>query len=132
MPTEDESVPGFTDVFFCPILVNDLAGLLLQMLERGLSGLHHVTGSERISEYEFGRSVARAFEVNHGRVVPALAAEANLKARRPLDTSLSTEKIRQAMGFHVPDVGAGLRSFRALYEEGYPQRIKRYVTSVVA
>src|SRR5206468_3889008 len=41
---EAEYVPGFTDVIFCPILVNDLASVLLQMLERGLNGLYHVTG----------------------------------------------------------------------------------------
>jgi dTDP-4-dehydrorhamnose reductase len=29
---------GFTDVFFCPLLVNDLAQVLLKMLEKDLSG----------------------------------------------------------------------------------------------
>jgi dTDP-4-dehydrorhamnose reductase len=129
---EDERVPGFTDVIFCPMLVNDLAELSLQMLDRRMSGLYHVTGSERISKYEFGRCVAMAFGIDPGRVVPALAVEANLGARRPLDISLNTEKVRQAVGFQMPGVEAGLRSFRALYANGYPQLLKSYSTSVVA
>ena len=40
---QDERVPGFTDITFCPMLVNDLADVLLQMMDRRLSGLYHVS-----------------------------------------------------------------------------------------
>ncbi|MBN1454519.1 MAG: SDR family oxidoreductase, partial [Anaerolineales bacterium] len=48
-------VPGFTDVFFCPLLVNDLAKILLDMLQAQLNGLYHVVSSQAISKYDFGR-----------------------------------------------------------------------------
>jgi dTDP-4-dehydrorhamnose reductase len=129
---EKERVPGFTDVIFCPMLVNDLADVLLQMLDRRLSGLYHVTGSEKISKYEFGRSVATSFDLDPGKVVPSRVGDSSLKARRALDLSLDTKKIRQAVGFEMPGVEAGLRRFRALYGDGYPQELKSFLTGAAA
>ncbi len=125
---EGKQVPGFTDVHFSPMLVNDLAGILLAMLDRGLTGLYHVVGSERISKYEFAGRVATTFGFERGRVVPTRLAEANLRAPRPRDVSLSTEKIRLALGRPMPDVDSGLRRFRALRESGYPKQLKSYLT----
>jgi dTDP-4-dehydrorhamnose reductase len=129
---EEEQVPGFTDVTFCPMLANDLAVLLLQMVNRRLSGLYHVTGSEKISKYEFGRRVVAAFGLDPSRVVPARVVDTNLKARRPLDISLNTEKVCQVMGLKMPGVEEGIRSFHALHDHAYPQQIKRFLTGAAA
>jgi len=129
---EEERVPGFTDITFCPMLVNDLAEVLWQMLERRLSGLYHVTGSEKISKYEFGRRVATTFGLDPGKVVPTRVRDASLKARRPLDISLNTNKVCQALGSEMPDVDAGLRRFHALYAAGYPRQLKSYLTGAAA
>ena len=127
---KQKQVPGFTDVTFCPMLVNDLAEVLFKMLDQQLSGIYHVVGSERISKYEFGRRVAMAFGLDPRKVVATAAAEANLKARRPLDISLCTEKVRQALGVAMPNVEAGLSRFQTLYREGYPQQLRSYLTGV--
>jgi dTDP-4-dehydrorhamnose reductase len=47
-------VMGFTDVFFCPLLVNDLAHILLKMLSLRLYGLYHAVSSHCLSKYQFG------------------------------------------------------------------------------
>jgi dTDP-4-dehydrorhamnose reductase len=124
-------VPGFTDAYFAPLLANDLAELILTMLDRGLSGLYHVVGSERISKYEFARSLARAFGQPMDRVVPTKVGEARLKARRPLDTSLNTHKIAKDLGYSMPDVQSGLCRFRELHENGYRQRLNACWTGEV-
>jgi dTDP-4-dehydrorhamnose reductase len=129
---QEQQVPGFTDVTFCPMLANDLAVVLMQMVKRRLSGLYHVTGSEKISKYEFGRRVVAAFGLDPSRVVPARVEDTNLKARRPLDISLNTEKVCQAMGLKMPGVEEGIRSFHALHEHGYPQKIKSFLTGAAA
>jgi dTDP-4-dehydrorhamnose reductase len=129
---EEKQVPGFTDVTFCPMLANDLAVSLLQMVNHRLSGVYHVTGSEKISKYEFGRRVVTAFGFDPGKVMPSKVVDANLQARRPLDTSLNTKKICQAMGLKIPGVEEGIRSFHALHDSGYPQQIKRFLTGAAA
>jgi dTDP-4-dehydrorhamnose reductase len=122
-----KDVPGFTDVYFSPILANDLAEILLAMLDHSLSGVYHVVGAERTSKYEFARSLASAFGLDPGMVKPALLRDAKMPAPRPLDISLDTTKIAQALGRKMPNVAAGLRKFHALQEQGYPERIKAYL-----
>jgi dTDP-4-dehydrorhamnose reductase len=119
-----KQVRGFDDVYFCPMLVNDLAEILLTMLDHGLSGIYHVVGSERISKYEFARRVVKTFDLAASCVVPTSVVEAQLRAPRPLDSSLNTEKIREALGRRMPDVNTGLRRFRELGEDGYRNRLK--------
>jgi dTDP-4-dehydrorhamnose reductase len=121
-------VPGFSDVFFCPLLANDLADTMLALLDQNLAGLYHVVGSEAVSKYEFARRVASTFGFDPGRVVPTRMADARLKARRPRNTSLNTKKISAALGHPTPDVEAGLRSFARLRASGYADRIKSCLT----
>lgn len=123
-------VHGFDDVYFCPMLVNDVAEVLLTMLDRGLSGIYHVAGSERISKYEFAKRVTRTFSLGTDCVVPMSIVQAHLRAVRPLDPSLNTEKVRTALGRPMPDVDAGLRRFRALDESGYRNQIKNFLFGV--
>jgi dTDP-4-dehydrorhamnose reductase len=102
--------------------------VILAMLDRRLSGVFHVVGSQRISKYEFARSVARVFGLPQDRVLCTKISESDLRARRPLDTSLDTGKVATALGRQMPDVESGLRRFRDLYESGYPQIMKEIVT----
>ena len=125
-----KEVRGFTDVHFSPMLVNDLAEVLLSMLDRQLRGLYHVVGSEKISKYEFARRVAMAFGFEPERVVPVRLVEASLRAARPLDVSLNTKKVRVALGRAMPDADSGLRRFRALQQSGYPEQLRTYLTGV--
>jgi dTDP-4-dehydrorhamnose reductase len=124
-------VPGFSDVVFCPILANDVAEVILELLDQNMTGLYHVVGSEPVSKYEFAKRVASTFGFDPGQVVPARVADAGLKAQRPRNTSLHTGKICAALGRPMPDVAAGLRRFAKLRESGYADRIKRRLTGIL-
>ena len=123
-------VPGFSDAIFCPILANDLAEILLAMVDRGLCGLYHVAGSEPVSKYEFARRVALTFGFDPEKVISTRMAESNLKAPRPRNTSLNTEKICAALGRAMPDVESGLRRFAQLQSGGYVERRRGHLTGV--
>jgi dTDP-4-dehydrorhamnose reductase len=128
--TLGNTVPGFSDVHFCPVLANDVAEILFALLDQKLTGVYHIVGSERVSKCEFARRVASTFGFDPRQVVPTLLADAKLKARRPQDTSLNTGKICGALGRPMPDVEAGLRRFARLRENGYVDRIKSHLTGV--
>lgn len=123
-------VRGFTDVLFCPILANDLAEILLAIVDRKLNGIYHVVGAEVVSKYDFAISVAATFDLDCNKIVPAKIAESKLKAPRPRNMSLSTEKICRALVRLMPDVNTGLQRFRRLRAEGYPERLKGCLTEV--
>ena len=124
---EGSDVPGFTDVFFTPILVNHLVPILFAMSQHALAGLYHVAGSERISKFEFARRVATTFGFDPARVTPCQVKDIKLKAARPLDVSLNTAKISVAVGRPMPDVDSGLCEFRELRDRRYPQQLKSYL-----
>ncbi|MGO9166025.1 MAG: SDR family oxidoreductase [Candidatus Sulfotelmatobacter sp.] len=124
---QGRQVPGFTDVFFTPILVNHLVPVLFDMLQHELSGLYHIAGSERTSKFEFARRVAAAFGFDPARVTACRVKDMNLKAARPLDVSLNTGKIEKALGRAMPGVDSGLREFRELRERQYPRQLKSYL-----
>ena len=73
------------DVFFCPLEVNMLGDLLLEMTQRGLEGLYHVVSPECLSKYDFGRAVARAFGFDERLVLPTRVSESGLNAARSPD-----------------------------------------------
>jgi dTDP-4-dehydrorhamnose reductase len=116
-------VPGFTDVYFCPLLVNDLARILLRMLEMSLHGLYHVVSGQSASKYEFGVSIARKFGLDEALVKPSSVSQAGLKAARSPRLTLSVEKLAAALGETPPGLEPGLERFYRLYQDGYPQKI---------
>jgi dTDP-4-dehydrorhamnose reductase len=119
------SIMGFTDVYFCPLLVNDLAKLLLRMLENGMQGLYHVVSSECSSKYDFGVRLARVFELDESLIKPALVAKSGLKAARSPNLTLKADKLKKALGKKTPDLSSGLKHFYTQYTNGYPEFIRQ-------
>jgi dTDP-4-dehydrorhamnose reductase len=120
-----QTVLGFTDVFFCPLLVNDLSHILLAMLAKGLSGLYHVVSAECTSKYAFGVALARQFGLNERLIQPASVAQAGLAAARSPNLTLRSDKLALALGELLPTLSPGLEHFYALYQQGYPQKLRR-------
>ena len=117
---------GFTDIWFCPMFVGDLAETLLKMLERGLSGLYHVVGSEALTKYDFGVRLARQFGYDERLVIPISIAESGLKARRSHNLRLSVHKLSTRLGSDIPGVSTGLQKFYTQFQQDYPQKMRSY------
>jgi dTDP-4-dehydrorhamnose reductase len=121
-------VLGFTDVVFCPMLANQLARLVLAMVDKRLAGLFHVVGREPMSKYEFGVAVARRWGLDAGRISPRSVAGSGLAAPRTRNLHLSTHKLSTALGTALPAFSTGLDEFYAQSLQGYPQLIRGFST----
>ena len=121
-------VMGFTDVFFCPLLVNDLSYLLFKMLNMRLGGLYHVVSQECTSKYEFGIRLARRFGLDESLITPTSVEEAGLEASRSPRLTLRSDKLARMLGEPLPDLSTGLERLYTLYQQGYPQFLKRLVS----
>ncbi|MCI0476662.1 MAG: SDR family oxidoreductase, partial [Anaerolineales bacterium] len=82
----------FTDEYRCPIFVDDLADALIELADQkpGFSekpgfSILNLAGAQRVSRYEFGVKLARAFRVEP-KFQPALSASS--PAPRPRDCTL--------------------------------------------
>jgi dTDP-4-dehydrorhamnose reductase len=125
-----EPVPGFLDSWIAPLLVNDLAGLILEIAALGLSGVYHAVGTECLSKYEFGRRLAVEFGFDEARVRPVPIDEAGLDAPRPRNLCLDNSKLKRDAGLHLPGASEGLVRFRQLKESGYVRELKSLAASV--
>jgi dTDP-4-dehydrorhamnose reductase len=117
---------GFTDVWFCTMFVGDLADTLVRMLEKGLSGLYHVVGSEALTKYEFGLKIARQFGYDQGLIRPISVEESGLPAKRSHNLRLSIHKLSTDLGLDIPGVSTGIEKFYTQFIQGYPQKMRSY------
>jgi len=117
-------VPGFQDVRFSPLLANTLSEIMLQMIDRDARGLYHVASADRISKYDFALLIAEIFRKDDALIRRALLSESSLIAKRPLDTSLRTERLRKELGLSVPFVRIDLERMRALEDTAYVFKLK--------
>ncbi len=119
-----ESVRGFTDVIFCPLLADVLAETLVEMRERQLQGVYHVVSRECLSKYQFGVNIARQFGFDPRLVRPVSVNEGGLTARRSPDLTLSTARLEQALGHPMPGQAEMLARFHSQHEDGLPERVR--------
>ena len=109
-----ERISGFTDVIFGPLLATDLARVSLELLDRNLSGIYHVTARDAISKYEFACRLGTALGADTSLVDAASLANAALTAPRPLNTSLSPMKVEAALGRPMSSVDSAIAGYAAL------------------
>ncbi len=124
--THNKSMSGFTDIIFCPMLVNDTARILVKMLQRGLRGLYHLVGPQAMSKYQFGVEIARKFSLRESEISPKSIMSSSLTARRSHNLWLSTHKLSTDLGEDLPEFSTGLNEFYTQHQQGYPQKIRSY------
>ena len=122
--TNNEELPALKDVYFSPILVNDLAEVLFKLQERKYAGIIHIAGSEICSKLDFAYMVAEVFELDKSLIKPVSIHELGLKAPRGKNTSLNVSKAEKILKEHLPKAKDGLVKMKKLREEGYVEELK--------
>jgi dTDP-4-dehydrorhamnose reductase len=120
-------INGFVDVIFCPLIANQLSELLINMLEKQLSGIYHVASRDAMSKYDFGVSLAHQFSLDESLIQPVSYKQVGLLAQRSPNLTLNTSKLTRDLGYPPPDIYTGVRQFHELYQQGYPQRLQSFV-----
>lgn len=118
-------VDMFRDIFFTPLLVNDLVEAVMRLVVRGARGILHVAGGQRLTKRDFGITLAAVFGHPTDLIRSISVADVPLKARRPRDMSLDSSRAATILGRPLPDAETGLLRLRRLRDEGWPERIAR-------
>jgi dTDP-4-dehydrorhamnose reductase len=92
-----EEVKIVTDQWNSPTLNTNLAAMLLEVLERKLTGTLHVAGATRLNRYEFAELLAQGFSLDTSLITPVSSSEISWIAHRPRDSSISVEKASQTL-----------------------------------
>jgi len=92
-----KTVSLFQDVFFTPILIEELVDKVHCLIDKNASGVFNVAGSDRISKYEFGLKLANCFNLNTDLINASNISEMPALVDRPKDMSLSNRKLCGAL-----------------------------------
>jgi len=112
--THHTPITGFQDYVVSSLYVGDLAEAMMELVERGVSGVFHTVSSTPLSKYDFGLTVASTAGLPADSMVAGSLAAATGLAPRGHNLSLSTAKIEEVVGRAMPTTEAGLQ--RALAE----------------
>ncbi|HME54284.1 MAG TPA: SDR family oxidoreductase [Candidatus Lokiarchaeia archaeon] len=116
----------FEDVSFTPILTNFFADVLFNMIEKRVTGIFHVAGTESITKLDFGLKIASIYGVNPDCIRPISISEFNFKAPRPLNPTLNCTKIQETLRLDLMNVEQGLRLFKDLETGEYALKLKAF------
>lgn len=127
-----EQLPAFRDIYFSPILVNNLGEAILELSHLRYKGILHLAGSESCSKLEFAEKIAEVFSLDNKFIEPISIDDLNLKATRAKNMSLSTEKARGLLKTKLLNLHEGLKQFKELRNKGYIAKLRKKKDKIIA
>lgn len=124
---QGQEISLFDDVFYSPIIVEELAYCVHDLLEKNAFGIFNVVSSERISKYEFGNYVCEVFGLSKQLVKSLSIASKELSAARPKDMSLCNEKLKNTIGRVVPSIFSQIELLKQQSESGLADELKNAI-----
>ena len=109
----NQNLPGFTDSYFSPINVYDLAEALDKAILAKAKGILHLGSIDTVSKYKFIQMVLHSYRYKADLLKPTSVDEVGLSVSRPRDTSLNISLSEEILGKHAHTVINGLNRFAA-------------------
>ena len=122
----------FADVYTTPLLIGDLVDVVMALVDRGASGIFNVGSRDRVSKYGFAVEEAKVFGHSPDNLLPISMDDINLRAMRPKDMSLSSEKVETYLGSPMPALGESLTRLKSQGEDGHPSALEAALRQATA
>jgi dTDP-4-dehydrorhamnose reductase len=107
-----EKIKIVTDQFNNPTLAENLSLCILEMVERNLSGIYHIGGTEYLSRYDFALKVADKFNFDKSLISPVQTIHLAQPAQRPHRGGLKIEKAQKILQTKLLNVEEGLEQVK--------------------
>ena len=92
-----EQIKIITDQCISPTLNTNLAEMIIEVAQRRLTGIYHLSGATPLNRYDFACLIAETFDLDKNLIKPAKSEEMNWKAKRPKNTSLIVKKASRTL-----------------------------------
>ncbi|MFH0931445.1 MAG: dTDP-4-dehydrorhamnose reductase [Candidatus Zixiibacteriota bacterium] len=104
-----EKVKIVTDQYNNPTLADNLASAIREAIEKNISGILNIAGSEYLSRYDFTLKIAKKFKLDQNLISPAKTSELKQKAPRPRRGGLKIDKAKKLLNkTELLDIEKGL------------------------
>ncbi len=107
-------VEAFTDVYNTPTYAANLAEMLARVAARGLTGVFHLVGRQRVNRLEFFQNFAEVFQLPADLLVPSAVGLRHKDLLLTADASLANPATLARLGGPFLSVREGLAELRAV------------------
>jgi dTDP-4-dehydrorhamnose reductase len=104
-----ETYKVFDDQLRTPTYVEDLAGGIVQIIEKKAKGVYHLCGKDILTPYEIACKTADFLGLDKTLIHRASASDFSQPAKRPAKTGFVIDKARAELGFDPLSFEEGLR-----------------------
>lgn len=110
--SKQEVLPMVTD-HFVNLLYNKQAGnAIWKIILKKYTGVIHIAGSERISRFDFAKKIAKTFLFPQKLIKPVKSSYFKTIAKRPSDTTFTTEKMAKILRITPLSIIEGLEKMK--------------------
>ena len=107
----DKSVNILTDQITSPTYVPNLSSMLMEISQKKIEGIIHVSGATKISRFDFASLIVEKLNLDKNLLKPIKMDEINFKAQRPKDSSLDVSKATAILSEKPESVEQSLEKF---------------------
>jgi len=115
----------FNDVFFSPILIEVLIEKIENLILLEASGIFNIVGDDRVTKHQFGLALAKEFELDNSLIKPVSIHSLRGLVLRPMDMSLSNQKVSNLIGTKVGGIESQIKKLRMQELSGLSGEIKK-------
>jgi dTDP-4-dehydrorhamnose reductase len=91
--SKGEKIDVINDQIVSPSFNDNVAEILLELADKKLSGIYHVSGSDVMSRLEFAKALAKEFKLDENLLESIPISDFNWKSCRPKNGGLDVGKI---------------------------------------
>jgi len=124
-----KAINGFYDVFFSPILVNDLVDVFIAFLLDGaplVNSVVNVGSSTSMSKYEFAYGIAERFKLDTKLIRRTSVHNFGFTAKRMMNSVMDSSMFQKQFDHQLLSLEEYLDKFKFLSDEGYPLKLKSF------
>lgn len=114
----------FDDVFYTPIVIENLIRIIHGLLTQNLTGKFNVVGNDRVTKYDFGRRLAEAFGQDVALIRRGHFSDNIELCERPRDMSLSNHKVSELLGIDIGGIPKQIEMLRLQERSGIALKLK--------
>lgn len=90
--SQEHEINVLTDQITSPTYALNLAEMMLEVVQRRVKGIMHLSGKSQISRFNQAREIASVYDLDKDLIKPVSINEMKWQARRPKDSSLNITK----------------------------------------
>lgn len=106
----------FYDVYFSPLTVVELSLIIEKIIYNPFYGLYNCGSRGSISKYDFGKKMAEIFEIFGSNINRISVDDLNLKAKRPKNMTLNSDKISNKLNYNIPNPVDSIMQLKKQYQ----------------